>query len=412
MVSAESTGTHVGAVEMDGGPLVWAGKSLYSYTNGSLVESVGFSADYSADGIGFGDSVGPVSTGVTQLGDGRLVLVRTVIDSDPEAGQESRGWYHEVVAARVGDSSVETEILFACAEVLRFGAVSDGPSVNVACVVNDPETDEVWLAGGVPNPEGEGVDHWEHRVAGRPQAWAVSKAGSGAVAVVGLSPESLEPVLSITDGDGTNVRTVTLGNGLKRPARMFSIRMPEGDAWLIEWWEDAGTRHTLTTSDGKTTEVTDILAANPHGQVIAVGDVVPESPGDEVVLNHGSADGESRRTVVATVSDGAFRELFELSSSSVSAAQFADINGDGLLDVVCVEGVAAPQQFSHRSIERMGVWLWNGSGFDPPRYSGDYDAGVASFDSVDIDGDGRLELIVGYDDLSVERARVDILRVN
>lgn len=181
------------------------------------------------------------------------------------------------------------------------------------------------------------------------------------------------------DGDG-RPDIVVANRG--QPNRVFRSAGADGPEHWYDFGEDDGATVALAAGD---------LDGDGHPDLVAA-DWSGDSRGIHVWLNDGSG---------ALVRDGAYG----LRNESVFGLDLGDMDGDGDLDIVAVVGQQNPQAsdaegFQYDRWEPGGqdyVLRNDGSGSFPDRIDiGGADDRSVCVELADLDGDGRLDIVIGY----------------
>lgn len=354
--------------------------------------------------------------GFAQLSDGALVMRRDVFRTDAERDRVLS--HQELILARIGDEDVAVDPILGAPRILAFATAPGTEPEMLFCLSSDSEMDSsLRLSAMRISKDGLFEEAWTHEF---PISRAVSfaVAGEGEDIRVGLLHIELDadgvaskPRLDVFDVRGA-AQTLSMElPGFQIPERLHPYISGDSTGWLVEWREDSGTRLTLGTDDS-TKEVAADPSVMDRSRVLAVGDLVEESPGDEILMGVGGVDTESRRLVIARLSETELEIIADLGTASCLEGRIADVDGDGRNDIVGREMLPEPAQVSHRAIERVTVWLSGDDGFGPSISSEKYEMGIGSLGLADLDGDGVLEVLVGYErGLTNTRAYMDVLEV-
>lgn len=172
-----------------------------------------------------------------------------------------------------------------------------------------------------------------------------------------------------------------------RPHLHFEIHDPNGDPFNPFPSLQAATK--LTRAVPTPALPSELLPYNQFkvGSNIATGDIVPELPGDEIVV--GAAAGSSPQIRVLT-SDGKVAGNFFLPQTRFTGGvdvAVGDVNGDGVNEIITGLGVGGEPliQILDRNGTVLSQFLAYGKSFK----------GGARVSSADLDGDGLDEIITG-----------------
>ncbi|MDZ4167117.1 MAG: VCBS repeat-containing protein [Coriobacteriia bacterium] len=406
----------VAGVEGPEGPLVCAGSSLLEFKRGALDELARVPSTYRIGAMyaGFISSPGYFD-GAVQLSGGDLVLVRDVF------GPESPDVFshHELVVMSLAELEAPPRAIIAAPLVAFFGVLPDTNADVLVSLSLDDSSGTWWLTAERNAGRADHSEAWTHELDGSVGAVAVS--GSGEQARVGVlwmeqagAGDTDTPRLDVFDVDGAlDEQRVTMP-AYDRPSALHPYFDGDIDGWIAEWQDDSGDHITLTLGDS-TTELSGGDYDTAHDRILAIGDLVKDLPGEELLMLMGRGDSESRRAVIAAVTSRGLKVITDLQEQAVGSAVVLDVDGDGLLEVAGTQGIpGATVNARGEGPGRVFVWRFNADGtLESALHSDTYERGVSSLGSIDLDGDGVLEILAGYERGAAEsKAYVDVLEID
>lgn len=415
VASVPTSGVTVAGVQGPAGPMVYAGNSIFEFSRDALEEIVRMPGAHrvgamSADLVSSPGYYG----GAVQLSGGDLILVRDVFE--PEAPDVFS--HHEIVLMSLADLEALPRPVIAAPQIAFFGVLSDGDSNVLVSLSHDELPGTSWLTAERDIGRPDHAEAWTHKL-------------DGSVAAVALSDSQEQPCVGVlwmerTDPDGTFVSRLDVFDAdgaaeeqhasmpaYDRPSALYSFFDGDTHGWVAEWREESSDLITLTRGDS-TIELSGNDHETAHDRVLAVGDLVKNLPGDELLLQMGRADGDSRRAVIMAVTPQGLRVITDLQESGVGSAIAVDVDGDGLQEVIGTQSVTdTPVNAQGEGPGQVFLWRFDAGGtLESVLHSDLYERGVYSLDTIDLDGDGILEILAGYECGSAEsQAFVDVLKI-
>ena len=407
----------VSGVVLPEGPAILAGGSLLALNGTRLEEQVRFSSEYQAITAAERSWILPREL---QPWDGAIFMVREVSE---DIGQDGNTDTHrELVLVDITGDGMATEVLLEAPRIDEVLVVPGDDSATVMVVTSgDDELSgwQRWLStlritpGGLREMASEQVDyHLSLLVADSPDGATI-----GAL----ISPTQIDKgqhdhELRVLGPDGSLRWAASVpGIGLIGAYR---------DSGEYGWLVDTTTMPGPDEWDRELTLLTEISAERfelDHGAhwFIATGDLDAGSLGDEILMMRDPLVEPGRwepSLIVGTLADGRVEELHTVAEwdQRVRGVTLADINGDGLTDIVVVVDTE-PHVYKSAYLGRVEVFLNSGDGFGPPLVSPVYDT-ITSLDLIDLDGDGVLEVLLAYVEHPEEAdggrtSYVDVLKV-
>lgn len=412
---APTSGVAVAGVQGPAGPLVYADSSIFEFRRDALEEIVRMPSTHRVGAM----SADLVSSpghflGAMQLSSGDLVLVRDVFE--PEApGVFS---HHEIVLMSLADLEAPLRPVIAAPQIAFFGVLSDGDSDVLLSLSQDELPGTWWLTAERSAGEPESSEAWTHEFSGSVAAVALSDSQEqpcvGVLWVERIDPDgTFVSRLDVFDADGAVEEQHASLPAYDRPGALYPFFDGAIHGWVAEWREESSDLITLTRGDS-TIELSGNDYETAHDRVLAVGDLVKSLPGDELLLQMGRADGDSRRAVIVGVTPQGLRIVTDLRESGVGSAIAVDIDGDGLLEVIGTQSMPGPAVNARgEGSGQVFLWRFDADGaLESTLCSDVYERGVFSLDTIDLDGDGILEILAGYERGPVEsQAYVDVLKI-
>ena len=415
VASASISGVAVAGVQGPDGPLIYAGSSILEFKRGALDEIVRMPGTYRIGAMSADLASSPgYFNGAVQLSSGDLVLIRDVFE--PETPDVFS--HHEVGTMSLVDLEAPPRAIIAAPHVAFLGVLSDADVDVLVCLSQDELPGTWWLTAEQDVGRPDHSEAWTHEFGGSVAAVALS--GSEKQARVGVlwmergnAGDTYTLRLDVFDADGALDEQRVIMPAYDHPSALHPFFDGAIHGWVAEWREESSDLITLTRGDS-TIELSGNDHETAHDRVLAVGDLVKNLPGDELLMNMGRADGESRRAVIVTVTSQGLRVVTDLQEHGVGSAMAVDVDGDGLLEVIGTQSMPdSPVNARGEGPGQVFVWRFDADGaLESVIHSDVYERGASSLDVIDLDGDGVLEILAGYERGSTEsQAYVDVLKI-
>jgi len=151
----------------------------------------------------------------------------------------------------------------------------------------------------------------------------------------------------------------------------------------------------------------------PVGAHVAVADVNGDGKLDLIVTNYqGETNGDGTVAVLLGNGDGTFQlpVLYDSGAPGANAVTVADVNGDGLPDVLVADGCYSNCAGGPDTLTILSVLLGNGDGSLQPAVTyatGGKNGGWVS--AADLNGDGKMDLVLASTNIFIPNGTVSVL---